>query len=189
MLGKSVLMMLMREKKYSFGEMNITIATKTGDDKCYCTIIGSAPLPLNKVASWNVKILKSKYNNGSSINIGVAPSDIDQNEYCNYNKCGWYFNCYGSSLYSGPPHSYNSKEYGPRKGNGKYVHIGDSVGVVIDTTKGDLSFVVNGVNLGVAYDAIPLDKPLVPCVDLYYKGDSVKLDFPYVKNEGDCLIS
>ena len=57
----------------------------------------------------------------------------------------------------------------------EYVHTGDSVGVVMDTTKGELSFVVNGVNLGVAYDGIPLDKPLVPCVNLLLGGDSVEL--------------
>ena len=45
----------------------------------------------------------------------------------------------------------------------------------MDTTKGELSFVVNGVNLGVAFDGIPLDKPLVPCVILSYEGDSVEL--------------
>ena len=37
------------------------------------------------------------------------------------------------------------------------------MGVVIDTAKDELSFVANGVNLGVAFDGIPLDKPLVPC--------------------------
>ncbi len=52
---------------------------------------------------------------------------------------------------------------------------GDSVGVVMDTAKGELSFVLNGVNLGVAYEGIPLDKPLVPCVLHRYKGDSVEL--------------
>ena len=46
----------------------------------------------------------------------------------------------------------------------------------MDTTKGELSFVVNGVNFGVAFDGIPLDKPLVPCVLLKREGDSVKLD-------------
>ena len=104
-------------------------------------------------------------------------SDIDHNGYNNYEKCGWYFDCYDSVLYSGPPHNYNwpGKEYGPRKGNGKYVRTGDSVGVVMDTVKGGLSFVVNGMNLGVAYEGIPLDKPLVPCVLLYFKGDSVEL--------------
>ena len=58
---------------------------------------------------------------------------------------------------------------------GEYVHNGDSVGVVVDTTKGELSFALNRVNLGVAYEGIPLDKPLVPCVILYRKGDSVEL--------------
>ena len=45
----------------------------------------------------------------------------------------------------------------------------------MDTTKGELSFVVNGVNLDVAYEGIPLDKPLVPCVILWLPGDSVEL--------------
>ena len=79
-------------------------------------------------------------------------------------------------LFSGPPHNYEGKEYGPRKEKwGEYVHNGDSVGVVMDTTKGELSFVVNGVNLGVALEGIPLDKPLVPCVVLKREGDSVEL--------------
>ena len=84
--------------------------------------------------------------------------------------------CYCSTLQSGPPQNYCSSKYGPRKGTGQYVHTGDSVGVMMDTTKGELSFVVSGVNLGVAFDGIPLDKPLVPCVILNYKGDSVELD-------------
>ena len=88
---------------------------------------------------------------------------------------GWYFHCWGSILYSGPPHKYRGKEYGPRKGYGQYVHKGDSVDVVMDTTKGDLSFALNGVNLGVAYEEIPLDKPLVPCVILKCGGDFVEL--------------
>ena len=40
--------------------------------------------------------------------------------------------------------------------NGEYVHTGDSVGVVVDTEKGELSFVVNGMNVGVAYEGVPL---------------------------------
>ena len=49
------------------------------------------------------------------------------------------------------------------------------MGVVMDTAKGELSFALNGVNLSVAYEGIPLDKPLVPCVLLDWKGDSVEL--------------
>ena len=51
------------------------------------------------------------------------------------------------------------------------------MGVVVDTKKGELSFVLNGANLGVAFDGIPLDKPLVPCVILgsRYGCESVEL--------------
>ena len=161
-------------RKYSLDEKNPRVATKTNDDG-YCTIIGNTPLPHNKVTSWNIKILKSRDNNGNSIWIGIAPSDIDLNQGWNGDKCGWYFCCWDSTLCSGPPHNYVGKEYGPRKGTGKYVHTGDNVGVVMDTAKGELSFVLNGVNHGVAYKGIPLDKPLVPCVLLLCQGDSVEL--------------
>ena len=87
--------------------------------------------------------------------------------------CGWYIYCYSSTLRYGPPHDYKWKEYGARKENGNYLHIEDSVGVVMDTAKGELSFVVKGVNVGVAYEGIPLDKPLVLCVTLANNGDSV----------------
>ena len=113
----------------------------------------------------------------------------------NYEKCGWYFYCYDSTLCSGPPHSYNYKEYGPRKGGGQYVRTGDSVGVVMDTAKGELSFVVNAMNLGVAFDCIPLDKPLVPCVILREEEDSVELKVCEVKEivtntkKSKCIIS
>ena len=162
------------ERKYSVDEENPRIATKIGYGYECCTIIGNTPLPLNKVTSWSIKILKSEENDGNSIFIGVAPSDIGQNDW-NNNKCGWYFDCFGSTLWPGPPYNYNLKEYGPRKEDGEYVHTGDSVGVVMDTEKGELSFELNGVNLGVAYEGIPLNKPLVSCVLLYYKGDSVEL--------------
>ena len=63
----------------------------------------------------------------------------------------------------------------------------------MDTTKGELSFIINSVNLGVAFDGIPLDKPLVPCVVLEYEGDSVELDTSEVKENVNssitCLIS
>ena len=165
-------------RKYSVDEENVRIATKIGGGLGFCTIIGNTPLPLNKVTSWNIKILKSKSNDGNNMFIGVAPFNIDQNEPNNYYKCGWYFDCCGSTLWSGPPHYYwyPGKEYGPRKKDGEYVHTGVSIGVVMDSTKSELSFVLNGVNYGVAFDGIPLNKPLVPCVLLRNKGDSVELD-------------
>ena len=160
-------------RKYSVDEKNPRIATKIRE-YC-CTIIGNTPLPLDTVTSWSIKILNSKNNDCQWVYVGVAPSNIYQNESENYKKCGWYFDCHFSILVSGPPHNYKWKIYGPRLRGGKYVHIGDSVGVIMGTAKGELSFVVNGVNLGVAYEGIPLDKPLVPCVVLECQGDSVEL--------------
>ena len=163
------------KRKYSVDAKNPKIATKAGSNYYFSSIIGSVPLPLKKVTSWSIKVLKSKGNNGDSVIIGVAPASIDQDEECNCDKCGWYLHCYDSRLTSGPPHNLKDEEYGPRKEFGQYVHNGDTVGVVMDTKKGNLSFTLNGADLGVAYEGIPLDKPLVPCVILHKPGDSVEL--------------
>ena len=171
------------KKAYSLSEGSLT-ATKTHSN-CWCTVIGNGFISANKVVSWNVKILKSRDNNGNYIYVGVAPFDIDQNRDDNFNACGWLLDCYDSKLRSGPPHNFRGKKYGPRKEDGEYIHTGDSVGVVMDTTKGELSFVVSGVNLGVAYDGIPLDKPLVPCAILMYEGDSVML---VLFDKENCII-
>ena len=160
--------------KYIVSISDPRIATNVGGD--YCTAIGNVSLPLNTVTSWSIKIVKSK-NDGFGIYIGVAPSDIDQRDDHNFERCGWYFYCRDSTLWSGPPHKYEHKEYGPRKGEGQYVHTGDSVGVVMDTAKGELSFALNRVNLGVAYEGIPLDKPLVPCSAFSQRENAVKLVF------------
>lgn len=161
------------KRKYVVGKDNYRIAAKINGDG-WCTIIGDTIVPFNTVTSWSIKVLKSRNNNGNDVHIGVAPFDIDQNA-CNYNRCGWYFYCGYSGLWSGPPQYYEGKAYGPRKGTGQYVHTGDSVGVVIDTAKGNLSFILDNVNLGVAYGEIPLDKPLVPCVLLRCENDSIDL--------------
>lgn len=163
------------DRRYSVSRKNPMIATKSGSS--LCTIVGKSPVPLDAITMWIVKILETVENNGYGINIGVAPFDIDQNDNYNCSKCGWYFDCYSSVLWSGPPHNYDcgDKEYGPRKEDGEYVRTGSTVGVIIDSSKGELSFVLDSMDLGVAYSGIPFDKPIVPCVILYYWGDSVEL--------------
>ena len=147
----------------------------------WCTVVGATPLPLGEDAgtatAWGVKVVESSGGCAGAMSIGVAPFDIDQNADRNFEKCGWYFCCFGSVLCSGPPHNYRDKKYGPRRDYGEYVHTGDTVGVVMDTAKGELSFVLKGVNLGVAYKGIPLDKPLVPCAILRFEDDAVEIIF------------
>ena len=148
-------------KAYHVDEENPHIASKHSLYSA-STLIGDRPLPHNKTAFWTIEITSS-YSCGSYAYVGVAPSDINQNEnYENYFKCGWYFHCYHTTLCSGPPHNYREKSYGKLKGKS----VRGSVSVAMDTAKGELSFVLVGQNLGVAYEGIPLDKPLVPCVIL-----------------------
>ena len=162
-------------KKYMLNRKNPRIVTMT-DEYSKSTITGNTPIPLDKVTSWSISILKSRENNGFGIFVGVAPEGIVQDEE-NPTKSGWYFDCYDSTLSSGSPHSYRNKEYGPRKDTGAYVRNDDVIGVVMDATKGELSFSLNGESLGVAYEGIPLDKPLVPCVILKWKDDTVEISY------------
>ena len=159
-------------------------ATQTGD--YWCTIVGNTPLGVNGLVRWGARILASKECNGAGIFVGVAPEDINQSEDENFEKCGWYLNCGDFTLHSGPPHSYgyDGPAYGPRREYGRYVTTGDTVLSVVDTKLGSLSFAVQSghtnrcVNInenGVAYKGIPLDKPLVPAVILFYKKDAVEL--------------
>ena len=69
---------------------------------------------------------------------------------------------------------YMGEEYGPRRESGGYVRDGDTVGVVMDMERGDLSFVLNGVNLGVAFSGIPRDEPLVPCAVLTSRDSAIE---------------
>ena len=158
--------------KYIVNTENPRIATQT-DIGC-CTIIGNAFLTSNTVTTWSIKILSSERNDANGIYVGVAPFDIDQSEDGNCDTCGWYFYCYFSTLYSGFPHGYRGRVFGERKKIGQYVHTGDSVGIVMDTIDGNISFSINGKSLGVGFEGIPLDKPLVPCVILRNKGDSIE---------------
>lgn len=165
------------ERKYTLNNENPRLATKTSNSGCWTTVLGNMPVPSNSIVSWDVKVTESRRNNGSCIMIGVAPPDVDQNADRNFEKSGYYFNCFESTLFFGPPCCFKGKEYGPRKDLGQYVHKGDTVSVIMDTTKGELSFEVNGVNLGVAFNNIPVDKKFVPCVILGHKNDSVELSF------------
>ena len=167
---------------------NPKIATMLGNGG-WGTIMGNMTLPANKVTSWDIKILQSETNDGDGILIGVAPFDIDQG-YERNTKRGWYLHCWDSTLWSGLPHNYDlpGKSYGPRRGCGNYIQAGGVVGVVMDTSEGDLSFIINDVNFGVAYEDVPLDKPLVPVILPYHERDSFEIIPSEVKENVDSSI-
>lgn len=150
----------------------VAVDTKGSREIKGCAIIvGSSVIPMKGVTSWSVNVLKTKNNDGRLILIGVAPADIDQC-YNGYDIQGWYFNCWNMSPYT---IEIIGKTY-PKGKPGENVHNGTVVGVVLNGVKGELSFILDGKHQGVAYKDIPVDKPLVPCVLLGCKGDSVELD-------------
>lgn len=159
----------------SHGRVVTANTASSGDE--HCTVLGAAPFLANCVTSWEIRVLKSKEDNGNLIYLGVAPAEMSQDDEKSISH-GWFFSCYKSALFSGKPSNYWCKEYGPRKTNGEYVKTGDGVCATIDMSVGRLSFGLkhDGVvtDLGVAFVDIPLDKPLVPAVIMYNCGDSVE---------------
>lgn len=165
---------------YVVSPVSPRVATRLcGGIGCWATVIGNVLLPVGKTVRWSIRLLKSR-DNGRGISVGVAPFDILLNVANNGNSCGWYFNPSTSTLRSGPPHHFNEKKYSTSYNSKKK---GD-IEVTMSTLTGDLSFSAPGKSiLSTAYKAIPLDKPLVPCVLIYYKGDSIELVNPTLVNE------
>ena len=109
------------QNRYSFREcpLNIKVGRKyviTGDNKNILTKSESSGVWMGTICKneldksvedhkWKIKILKTNCN---AIMVGVAPNnfDINSSDY----TCGWYFNCYNSELYSGPPYNYSNLE-------------------------------------------------------------------------------
>ena len=143
-------------------------------------VVTGPTIPKKGVSEYKIKINKSSNGRGGCVQIGVAPEDIPRYGQDLHYELGWYINTAALLKYSGPPHNCKGsegEEYGPRKGHGEYVRDGDTVGIVMDMDKGELSFVLNGENLGVAFSGIPCDKPLVPCAILTDNVCSVEFVF------------
>ena len=100
--------------------------------------------------------------------IGVAPIDFDINLVDNYNKCGWYYYCFNSTLYSGPPFNYSSKNSGLSTINNEII-------VMMNMKKKTLKFIINNEDKGDSYINIPIDKPIFPAVLLYDTNDSIEI--------------
>ena len=114
---------------------------------------------------WKIKILKTKY---KWVMAGVAPIDFDINS-SSWNTCGWYYYCYNSTLYSGPPYNYSNKDSGLSE-------VKDEIIIVMNMKKRTLKFIINNEDKGDSYTNIPIDKPIFPAVLLWSQNDSIEID-------------
>ena len=121
-------------------------------------------LEKSKEYKWKIKILKTQ---NKYIMVGVAPIDFDFNSSA-WNTCGWYFYCYNSCLYSGPPYKYNGKGTNLNK-------VKDEIIVVMNMNKRTLKFIIDNEDKGDSYTNIPIDKPIFPAVLLLTLNDSVEI--------------
>ena len=160
---KKCLINIKDNRKYIITGEEENIITKTGSSGWMGTIC-EYELEKTKEYKWKIKILKT---HDKSIMVGVAPIDFDINS-SSYNTCGWYYYCYSSSLYSGPPQNYSGKA-------SNLSNVKDEIVVVMNMNERTLKFIINNEDKGESYTNIPLDKPLVPAIFLVNTNDSVKI--------------
>ena len=99
--------------------------------------------------------------------VGITFNDvkIDTEFYTTY---GWFFYCYSSTLFSGPPHKYFNKST-------KLPKVKNEIIVKLNLKKRSLTFVIDN-NEEESFTNIPLDKIIVPAILLYHENDSVEID-------------
>ena len=150
--------------KYTVSGENENIFTKNGKSGCWSCGMCQNSLQKSKEYRWKIRILKTFQ---KAIMVGVAPIDFDINTSA-FNTCGWYFYCYNSCLYSGPPYNYNGKVTNLSK-------VNNGIIIVMNMTKRTLKFIINHEDKSESYTDIPLDKPITPAVILHDLNDSVEI--------------
>ena len=148
---------------------NGLLATKnSGGNSFNCLILGDKEIPKNKVSNWKIKINKNKNPElGIDILIGIGPAKFKgrmQDEvWCilanNQNNLD--LRMKGKSL----DYRHNKIE----------IKQNDIIKVVVDRIKGNLSFALNDINLGIVCSSIPRDEELYPIVILYEQGQNVEI--------------
>lgn len=125
------------------------------------------------VYEWKFRVEKSISIGCGELNLGVIPHDADTRN-SNPDTCGgWFLGCFFGALRGN--NVADAKKICSDKHDGNFVRGGDEVGIVLDMEKGEISFVLEGKNLGVAFKGMPLDKPLVPAVISCSNNNSVEL--------------
>ena len=127
-------------RAYSISGENNNILTKTGSNNWMGTICENELDKSIEEHKWKIKLLNVK---NKDFMVGVAPIDFDINS-SSWNTCGWYFYCYNSTLYSGPPFNYNNKNTTLSKVNGEII-------VVMNMKKRTLKFIINNEDKGDSY--------------------------------------
>ena len=152
------------KRAYSISGENNNIITKTGLNSWMGTICENELDKSIEEHKCKIKLLNVK---DKDFMVGVAPNDFDINS-SDYSNCGWYFYCYHSKLFSGPPFDYENKNTNLSKVNNEII-------IVMNMKKRTLNFIINNEDKGNSYTDIPIDKPLFPAILLHNKDDFAEI--------------
>ena len=143
-------------------------ATKNGKTGWNCVIVGDKKIPKDRISKWKIKINKNTEVIKNSDNfIGIGPKSFKDKLY---NEC-W-------TIASGQKNiiEVRIKEISSNCNNHKEeLKEGDIIEVIVDRKLGNLSFLVNDINYGIACSNIPKDEELYPTVVLYEKDLNIEI--------------
>ena len=141
-----------------------TIKKISGDNIWNCTAIGDTCLIKGKINKWKIKV-NNINPNPSHLLIGIIPSNIDLNGINNNQKgyCTNFdnFNPHNLGNYTATLNFRGKKD--------------DIVEIIVDLEKGQLSYSLNDIDLGVFCDNIDKSIDYVPFVEMFYIGTEITL--------------
>ena len=156
---------------YSISNNGFIAKKSSGGDNWNCVIVGDKEIPKNRIGKWKIKINgnKTKQNNNdkySDIYIGIGPKSFQGNLY---DEC-W-------SIFSSSSKVFlqNKTKYFDYKNLNINIKKGDIIEVIVDRKLGNISYSINGINYGLAFQDIPKEDILYPTVVLYEQGLSVEI--------------
>ena len=141
-----------------------TIKKISGDYIWNCTAIGDICLVKGKINKWKIQV-NNISNNPSHLLFGIVPEDIDLNGIYNVKKG------YATNFDNFGEHNLGvyTATYGYR---GKK---GDIIEIIVDLEKGELSYWLNDIDLGIFCDKVDKNIEYVPFVELYHEGTEITL--------------
>ena len=153
---------------YTISQDNRSI-TKSSANKWDAIVIGSENIAKNAITIINYRIEST--NLSSDIMFGLSPKTINQHGSSLFCTTGWYFYSNTGGLFCQSPLSYSNLAFM----NEKNLPSGTVITMIVDTIIGKISYKINGGEIKTAYHALTFDEPIVPCVMLHTKGDTVRL--------------
>ena len=146
-----------------FGWKINSVKKVSGGDKWNCSCFGDKSLIKGKINKWKIQLIKIAGGNGFVF--GIIPKGININEINNQTK--GYITC--SINFA----KHNLGEY--KDFANLQAKEGNIIEINADLDRGELSFSINGKNLGVFCNDIIKDVEYVPFVDIYKEESEIML--------------